>query len=99
MLSKVFNGMSLEELQGFITEQEKLVIRAETEWEDSPVVRELGGCLDNSLSGKKRHDHGKSGTRGYNVRSSIQVQTGCYLVYVSKLLWAQRLAQREFKAH
>lgn len=72
LLSKVFNGMSLEELQGLITEQEKLSIRAETEWEDSPVVREFGGC--DSLSGKQSQEHGKHGTRVW----SNTLETGIF---------------------
>lgn len=61
MLSKVFNGMLLEEFKGLLTEQEKLSIRAETECEDSPVVREFGGW--DSSSGKQSHEHGKNRTR------------------------------------
>lgn len=51
--STVFNRMSLGDLQDFITEQEKLSIGAESEREDTPVVRELGGCLDDSPRGKQ----------------------------------------------
>ncbi|XP_044059656.1 sorting nexin-19 [Siniperca chuatsi] len=50
--STVFNGMSLGDLQAFITEQEKRAIRAEPEREDSPVVREFGCYLDDSLRGE-----------------------------------------------
>ncbi|XP_029026282.1 sorting nexin-19 isoform X6 [Betta splendens] len=57
--STMFNRMSLEELQGFITEQEKLVIKAETMREDSPVVSELSGCMDDTLSEKFISEHGK----------------------------------------
>lgn len=47
---KVFSGMSLGDLEAFITEQEKLTIRNEPEREDSPVVREYGGYRVDSLS-------------------------------------------------
>lgn len=75
LLSKVFNGMSLGDLQAFINEQEKLAISDEPEREDSPEVKELGGCLDDSLGGKPSQEPGKNGERGYTVR----------LVHVSKL--------------
>ncbi|XP_034723006.1 sorting nexin-19 isoform X2 [Etheostoma cragini] len=48
----VFNGMSLGDLQAFITKQEKLAIGVESDREDSPVRREFGGNLDDSLRGK-----------------------------------------------
>ncbi|XP_010755566.3 sorting nexin-19 [Larimichthys crocea] len=50
--STVFNGMSLGDLQAFVTEQETLSIRAEPEMEGSPAVREFGDYLMGSLSGK-----------------------------------------------
>lgn len=67
--------MSLGDLQAFITEQEKLAIRAEPEREDSPEAKEFGGYLDDSLRGKHGQETGKNGERGYTVR----------LVYVLKL--------------
>lgn len=73
LLSKVFNGMSLGDLQAFIGEQEKLAIKAEPE--DSPEVKEFEGYLDDSLRGKHSQEPGKNGARGYIVR----------LVSVSKL--------------
>ncbi|GAA6225133.1 sorting nexin-19 [Lates japonicus] len=48
--STAFNGMSLGDLQAFITEQEKLAFRAEPEREDSPVARQFRGYLDYSLT-------------------------------------------------
>ncbi|KAK2847494.1 hypothetical protein Q5P01_010493 [Channa striata] len=54
--STVFYGMSLEDLQAFITEQEKLATRAETESVDSPPMGEPGVCLDDSLSGKQSEE-------------------------------------------
>lgn len=54
--STVFNGMSLGDLQAFVTEQEKLSIRVESEREDSPAIRELGDCWDDSLRGKHRQE-------------------------------------------
>ncbi|XP_029026278.1 sorting nexin-19 isoform X2 [Betta splendens] len=62
--STMFNRMSLEELQGFITEQEKLVIKAETMREDSPVVSELSGCMDDTLSEKFISEHGAASEMG-----------------------------------
>ncbi|XP_042342162.1 sorting nexin-19-like [Plectropomus leopardus] len=50
--STVLNGMSLGDLQVFVTEQENLTIRVESEWEDSPVIRRFGGYMDDSLRGK-----------------------------------------------
>ncbi|XP_050921318.1 sorting nexin-19 isoform X2 [Lates calcarifer] len=47
--STAFNGMSLGDLQAFITEQEKLAFRAEPEREDSPVATQCRGYLDYSL--------------------------------------------------
>ncbi|XP_034557352.1 sorting nexin-19 [Notolabrus celidotus] len=44
--SKVFNRMSLGDLQGFIAEQEKLDVGEHQEREDSPVMREFRGHLD-----------------------------------------------------
>ncbi|KAM6932961.1 sorting nexin-19 [Xenentodon cancila] len=45
--NKVFNGMALEDLQAFISEQEKLfIMRADGDEEGSPVVRPRGGHVD-----------------------------------------------------
>ncbi|XP_040902233.1 sorting nexin-19 isoform X2 [Toxotes jaculatrix] len=52
----VFNRMSLEDLQAFITEQEKLATRAEPQGEDSPVVGDFRGGLDDSLRGKQSQE-------------------------------------------
>ncbi|CAB1458510.1 unnamed protein product, partial [Pleuronectes platessa] len=54
--STVFSGMSLGDLQAFITEQEKLCIRVESEREQSPVSREFRGYLDDSLRGKQSQE-------------------------------------------
>ncbi|XP_067363540.1 sorting nexin-19 isoform X2 [Channa argus] len=54
--STMFNGMSLEDLQAFITEQEKLATRAETDFVDSPAIGESRGCLDDSLSGSQSQE-------------------------------------------
>nr|XP_019958354.1 PREDICTED: sorting nexin-19 [Paralichthys olivaceus] len=54
--STVFNRMSLEDLQAFITEQEKLSIRVESETKGSPVVREFRGYLDDSLRGRQSQE-------------------------------------------
>ncbi|XP_068173240.1 sorting nexin-19 [Antennarius striatus] len=48
----VFRGMSLGDLETFITEHEKLSITTEAERENRPAVRTPGGCLDHSLTGK-----------------------------------------------
>ncbi|XP_038548677.1 sorting nexin-19 isoform X2 [Micropterus salmoides] len=50
--STVFNGMSLGDLQAFITEQEQLAFRSEPERKDSPVVRQFGDYLDDRSRGK-----------------------------------------------
>ncbi|XP_059186835.1 sorting nexin-19 [Centropristis striata] len=55
--STVFNGMSLGDLQAFITDQEKLATRVELEREDSPVIREFKGYLDDNLRGKHSQEH------------------------------------------
>uniref|UniRef100_UPI003AADA2EC sorting nexin-19 n=1 Tax=Centroberyx gerrardi TaxID=166262 RepID=UPI003AADA2EC len=61
--STVFNGMSLGDLEAFITEQErpaeKPVVRdPEPEREDSPLVREPGSCdcQENGLRGKQSQE-------------------------------------------
>ncbi|XP_071327718.1 sorting nexin-19 [Trachinotus anak] len=54
--STVFNRMCLGDLQAFITEQEKLALRAEPEREDSPAVREFRDSLDDGLRGKQSPD-------------------------------------------
>ncbi|XP_075938148.1 sorting nexin-19 isoform X2 [Anarhichas minor] len=54
--STVFNGMSLGDLQAFISEQEKMSARVETERDDSPVTREFRDCLDDGLTGKNRQE-------------------------------------------
>ncbi|XP_037631371.1 sorting nexin-19-like [Sebastes umbrosus] len=50
--STVFSGMSLGDLQAFVSEQEKLSIRVESEREDSPAIREFGGYRGDMLRGK-----------------------------------------------
>ncbi|XP_039986445.1 sorting nexin-19-like isoform X2 [Xiphias gladius] len=55
--STVFNRMSLQDLQAFITEQEKQAVRSEQERDDSPVVREFSVCLDDSLRGNQSREH------------------------------------------
>lgn len=60
MLSQVFNGMSLGDLQDFITEQEKLAIKLEPESGGSPVVGVSGGYLDDHYSEKQSQEHGKN---------------------------------------
>ncbi|XP_034095835.1 sorting nexin-19 isoform X2 [Gymnodraco acuticeps] len=44
-ISTVFSGMSFGDLQAFITDQEKLSVRIESEREGSPVRREFGGDI------------------------------------------------------
>lgn len=50
--STVFNGMSLGELEAFITEREKLVIRQESYSADSPLATETAFSPNNSLTKK-----------------------------------------------
>lgn len=71
MLLQVFNRLSLEELEDLITEQEKLAVKAERGKEDSPVIRRLGGCLDDTLSEKKNSEHGKIIKRSVTTEKSI----------------------------
>ncbi len=59
-LLKVFSGMSLGDLETFITEQEKGTIISEPERVDSPVVREYGGNLLDSLSEMHSQESGKN---------------------------------------
>lgn len=68
---KVFNGMSLGDLQAFITEQEKLSIRGEPESDDSPVVREFRGHIIDSLSGKQSQEAGKNMARWHTLWDKI----------------------------
>lgn len=56
---QVFKGMSLGDLQAFITEQEKLSIGADPEMEGSPVLRKSRGCLYDNLRKKEMNEHGK----------------------------------------
>lgn len=56
--------MSLEDLQVFVSDQEKLSIRAESEKEDSPVIKQFGVYLDESFRGKHGQETGKNGARG-----------------------------------
>lgn len=55
--STVFKGMSLGDLQAFITEQEKLSIKVVPERECSLVLGEIGGCLDEDLKGGQSQEH------------------------------------------
>lgn len=84
--------MSLEELQGLITEQEKLSIRAETEWEDSPLVREFGGCLRDSLSGRQSHEHGEHGTR---IWSGCLLIDTCFKAALGTFFWCRILFNQQ----
>ncbi|KAI3354653.1 hypothetical protein L3Q82_019142 [Scortum barcoo] len=54
--STVFNGMSLGDLQTFITEQEKVALRAGLEMELSPEVKGFGGSLDDSLGEERSQE-------------------------------------------
>ncbi|KAM6932296.1 sorting nexin-19 [Lycodopsis pacificus] len=54
--STVFNGMSLGDLQAFISEQEKMSARVESERDDSPVTRDFRDCLDDGVTGKNRQE-------------------------------------------
>lgn len=65
--------MSLGDLQAFITEQEKLSVRAEPEREDSPVVREFRGTLVDSLSGNHSQEVGKNMARGERIWYSLDM--------------------------
>ncbi|KAM9317973.1 LOW QUALITY PROTEIN: sorting nexin-19 [Pholidichthys leucotaenia] len=56
-INTVFKGMSLEDLQTFITEQEKLSMRAEAECEASPVLRPSGGSPSDEASLKQNPEH------------------------------------------
>ncbi|XP_058490313.1 sorting nexin-19 [Solea solea] len=55
--STVFNRMSLEDLEVFITEQEKLSIRAVLEREESPLVGEFMGYQDDGSREKRSQGH------------------------------------------
>nr|XP_046244333.1 sorting nexin-19 isoform X2 [Scatophagus argus] len=48
----VFNGMSVGDLEAFLSEQEEVITRAEPEREDSAIVRKKGSCLVDTLSGQ-----------------------------------------------
>ncbi|XP_029135354.2 sorting nexin-19 [Labrus bergylta] len=54
--SKVFSGMSLGDLQAFISEQEKLDTRDLLEREESPGIDEFGGRLDVCFRGKSSRE-------------------------------------------
>ncbi|XP_068561763.1 sorting nexin-19 isoform X2 [Cebidichthys violaceus] len=54
--SAVFSGMSLGDLQAFVSEREKMCVRVEPESEDSPVTREGGVCRDDGSAGKNRRE-------------------------------------------
>ncbi|XP_047450339.1 sorting nexin-19 [Mugil cephalus] len=56
-INTVFKGMSLGDLQAFITEQEKLSIEADPERKGSPVLRRSRGCLYDSLTKKQIKEH------------------------------------------
>lgn len=56
--------MSLGDLQAFVSEQEKLSIRVESEREDSPAIREFGGYRGDMLRGKHSQEPGKNWARG-----------------------------------
>lgn len=57
--------MSLGDLETFITEQEKGSITSEPEKVDSPVVREYGGNLLDSLSEMHNQESGKNDKQWY----------------------------------
>ncbi|XP_063763303.1 sorting nexin-19 isoform X2 [Eleginops maclovinus] len=59
LTSTVFSRMSFRDLQAFITDQEKLSVRVESEREGSPVRQELGGHLDD-CSGEKHSQESAS---------------------------------------
>lgn len=57
LVLKVFNGMSLGELEAFVAEQENLASAANPEQEESP---ERGEVLDVRLGEKHVQEHGRS---------------------------------------
>ncbi|XP_033486441.2 sorting nexin-19 [Epinephelus lanceolatus] len=73
--SAVLNGMSLEDLQVFVSDQEKLSIRAESEKEDSPVIKQFGVYLDESFRGK----HGQE-TASETALAEVALNILCLLM-------------------
>lgn len=63
--------MSMGDLETFISEQEKLATRAESEREDSSIGGKYGSCLVDSGSGKDRQEPGKTSAWGYIRRLSL----------------------------
>uniref|UniRef100_A0A7N8Y334 Sorting nexin 19b n=1 Tax=Mastacembelus armatus TaxID=205130 RepID=A0A7N8Y334_9TELE len=78
VLSKVFNGMSLGELQAFITEQEKMSIIPETENMDHPVVREFRGHQDDGVRGNQSQEH--VGTASETALAEVALNILCLLM-------------------
>ncbi|KAM4742783.1 sorting nexin-19 isoform 2-T2 [Anableps anableps] len=58
--STVFNGISLVDLQAFITEKEKLLLK-EAEREGGPVLGECVGFRGHGVRGKRREEHDSAG--------------------------------------
>ncbi|XP_041851593.1 sorting nexin-19-like isoform X2 [Melanotaenia boesemani] len=56
--STVFSGMSLRDLQAFISEQEKLSIRAEAEMEDSPGLLPYRSFVSDNMRRKQSQELG-----------------------------------------
>ncbi|KAL7400634.1 hypothetical protein ABVT39_015269 [Epinephelus coioides] len=73
--SAVLNGMSLEDLQVFVSDQERLSIRAESEKEDSPVIKQFGVYLDESFRGK----HGQE-TASETALAEVALNILCLLM-------------------
>ncbi|XP_029301998.1 sorting nexin-19 isoform X2 [Cottoperca gobio] len=76
--STVFNGMSLGDLQAFVTEQEKLSVRVEAEREDSPVIRDFGGFLGDSSRGN--HSQEPVGTASEMALAEVALNILCLLM-------------------
>ncbi|CAG6007479.1 unnamed protein product [Menidia menidia] len=57
----VFNGMSLGDLQAFISEQENVSGKAMAVREGSPVSKPCGAALDHTMFKKQSQEHGAAG--------------------------------------
>lgn len=57
-LLQVFNGMTLVDLQAFITEEETS-LQKETEMEGGPVLGQWVGCRGHGVRAEQCEEHGK----------------------------------------
>ncbi|XP_030600313.1 sorting nexin-19 isoform X1 [Archocentrus centrarchus] len=77
--STVFSGMSLGELQAFITEQEKLTMRGEPERDICAGLREFGGHPHHSLRVKQSKEHGL-GTESEMALAEVALNILCLVM-------------------